>query len=219
MKQNLIIMISIFLFISCNDQEMENITLYTQDLELQNAQKAIEHFISKPLTKGESLPIYTLSFRECKQMKVKIDGSSKQDSMKLFTFDYFNNGNKGFAIASGDQRLSSVYAIVENGNITDTTFNWGLKSIINNFSAVIKEELKQIQTNSISPQSSTLSLSNPIYLIKTTWGQRAPYNKTCRVEEKAAYHQQAVPPSLWRKLSHTLINHRQDFKERLTILP
>ncbi|MFQ7331638.1 MAG: C10 family peptidase [Parabacteroides distasonis] len=123
-------------------------------------------------------------------MKVKIDGGSEQDSIKLFTFDYFNNGNKGFAIASGDQRLSSVYAIVENGNITDTTFNWGLKFIINNFSSVIKEELKQIQTNSISPQSSTLSLSNPIYLIKTTWGQRHPYNKTCQVTGNSC-----IPPA------------------------
>ena len=190
MKQILIYIISIFLFIGCNDQEMENITLHTQDIELQNAKKAIERLIAKPLTKGESLPIYTLSLRECKQMKVKIDGGSEQDSIKLFTFDYFNNGNKGFAIASGDQRLSSVYAIVENGNITDTTFNWGLKFIINNFSSVIKEELKQIQTNSISPQSSTLSLSNPIYLIKTTWGQRHSYNKTCQVTGNSC-----IPPA------------------------
>ena len=86
MKQILIYIISIFLFIGCNDQEMENITLHTQDIELQNAKKAIERLIAKPLTKGESLPIYTLSLRECKQMKVKIDGGSEQDSIKLFTF-------------------------------------------------------------------------------------------------------------------------------------
>lgn len=39
MKQILIYIISIFLFIGCNDQEMENITLHTQDIELQNAKK------------------------------------------------------------------------------------------------------------------------------------------------------------------------------------
>ncbi len=61
MKQILFIIISIFLFIGCNDQEMENITLHTQDIELQDAKKAIERLIAKPLTKGESPPIYTLS--------------------------------------------------------------------------------------------------------------------------------------------------------------
>ena len=63
MKQILIYIISIFLFIGCNDQEMENITLHTQDIELQNAKKAIE-FNRQTSNQGRITPnIYSIPQR------------------------------------------------------------------------------------------------------------------------------------------------------------
>lgn len=98
---------------------------------------------------------------------------------------------KRYAIASGDERISTIYAYVENGNLSDTSYNVGLKMMLDNIPAVVSRQLNQYYGN-ISEKNlkRNVEISGEMQVgpfLQTKWGQREPYNNTCPAGDSCSH--------------------------------
>lgn len=186
----------ILLLTGCNNVEVEDLGMNASDTEVENAKIAIENVILSAKTKSGVVERPNLSLRESKVVNVQAgEGVSTDESIKLFVFDYVQGDQTGFAIASGDERINSAYAIVEKGSLADTTFNYGLKLLLDGIPGVVKNDLKQLEKagetqKEISPVAYKTKGDYSTVLLRTQWGQRDPYNRTCRVDG-----QTCIPPA------------------------
>lgn len=116
-------------------------------------------------------------------VKTKSSGQEIPDSasINIFTFVIEKDGSEGFAIASGDERISRVYAYTENGQLSDTSYIGGLAYTLSMFPYIYEQELTEYYTN----DNITTKAASQTYLINigpnviTKWGQKSPYNLRC----------------------------------------
>lgn len=93
----------------------------------------------------------------------------------LYTIEFEKNGNSGFAIASGDERISNVYAYTEKGQLSDTLYNIGLKYTLSNIENVCKNDLTRYYNDPATKATLTHMVMQP--LTNLEWNQTAPYNQ------------------------------------------
>lgn len=94
------------------------------------------------IIKSSSVQTYSYKLKESTQTR-SVSGTEIPDSasVNIYTFVFEKDGNQGFAIASGDERISRVYAYTENGQLSDTTYIIGLAYTLSRFPSLYEEEL------------------------------------------------------------------------------
>lgn len=99
----------------------------------------------------------------------------------LYTVTFSKSGKKGFSIASTDERVKRVYAYTESGQLSDTTYNWGLSVTLAGIPSVIEEDLNLYYSGEMGTMANRLGLEdvNISPLISSEWNQDYPYNKFC----------------------------------------
>lgn len=105
------------------------------------------------------------------------------DSLLVYVFNFADN--QGFAIMSGDDRLPSVLAFAESGNLKQNSVN-NVPAGFADYLYELDKDLDDIVVN-IGPIDGSLSKSygdwqNTFYNgaeCKVKWGQETPYNKHC----------------------------------------
>lgn len=60
------------------------------------------------------------------------------DSVNIYTFSIEVEGEKGFAIASGDENVGRAYAFVKNGSLADTARIKRMAKMIRNIQLICK---------------------------------------------------------------------------------
>jgi len=75
--------------------------------------------------------------------------STESTSVDIYSVEFTKDGQKGFSIATDDDRLNRIFAYSENGELGDTIFNDGLKMFVNgivkmNFRNIMFLNLKQL---------------------------------------------------------------------------
>ena len=189
MKTRIYYIISIFsLLLGCNNesnQELLQIEETSPEVqEVSNAINLINEFSSvvndiEVSAKSSSL---SLSLSDTKTLffdaiNTKSGNTPANDSITLYTFDLEINGTKGFAIASGDERVGRVYAYVENGSLSDTSYIYGMTQMITDIPKICEQDIENYDSGSVA-----VTKSKGVYPEgKTTspaleWGQGAPYN-------------------------------------------
>lgn len=190
--EKIIIFISlIFFFVSCtrNEDVGVNDNISVKDKEVEVARNAIKAFIKSGIeTKSDLLDLSPLSLKESKSIDVIVESDYQtKESIDVFVFDLVEGSKKGYAIASGDERISSVYAFVEDGELSDTTYILGLKILLSQIPDLVKEDLSSYYKKSMQQIDEVYTTSSSYTgraLLKTQWGQWAPYNATCSVKNE-----------------------------------
>lgn len=156
------------------------------DKEISYAIELVKEFSDKVnkspyKTKSSSDSEIDITLEKYKTLKFNFPstkGQNRTDSINLYTFILEKNGNLGFAIASGDERIGNVYAYVENGSLSDTSYIRGMAYMISNIPYICQHDLYNYQNK---PTKSFLdgfsgTIGRPNGLISTEWSQDPPYN-------------------------------------------
>lgn len=128
-------------------------------------------------TKNYPIKINELSKKQTKSGVSNVDTTS----INLFTITFEKKGNKGFAISTGDERLSNVFAYTENGQLSDTIYNIGLAYTLSQIPEICKEYIQTYYNKSgqLSINATTSQYINYGPWIATKWDQENPYNNQC----------------------------------------
>lgn len=110
---------------------------------------------------------------------------SEISKVTLYTIEFEKDGNKGFTIASGDERINSVYAYTENGQLSDTLYNIGLKYTLSNIEYACKNDLIRYYNQPKTKATPSRLLVQPFTNLE--WNQTAPYNQLAAVCSSAGW--------------------------------
>lgn len=226
-KNNYLAVISLFAFFmfACTQDEMilekgdnqqKTEDVISKNPEIKAALELINEFrkTPNPVTKALQLPQNEVKVLSVTQKTQFIEDagsiqtrSTQKDSVNIFTFIIEVNNYQGYIIAASDQRMPTIFAYVEKGNLEDTLKIGGLREFLSYIPDICKEELSQYyqdttyvskkdKSNVISTMDDVLNISSinvaADYYIQTPsganfvpiWGQDAPYNNNC-------------PPCVW----------------------
>ena len=202
MKNSIFILAILLVFCSCNsneDQEIENLVTLPEvetqsgyDLAIERIMQFAES-LGTPQTRSMNLTgITILSAEETvysfekdsifKNVRTRTKFNEKNDNLDLivYTVAFEKDNKQGFAIATGDERIKDgVYALVSEGNISDTIYNKGMKMAIKNIEEICENDLAHYY--SMDKKSTTTYSYNPTTLIVypltgLEWNQTAPFN-------------------------------------------
>lgn len=133
--------------------------------------------------------INKLAFKNINQKDVKMNKKDTisvnlEDSVKIYTIDLKIGNESGFAIASGDERIGRVYAYVENGSLSDTSYIKGMAEMISDIPKICQQDLYEYYnedsttTDATMTTKSTTSTTTEVVgpLLATEWSQNSPYN-------------------------------------------
>lgn len=104
-------------------------------------------------------------------------------SINLYTLVFEKNGQKGFSIVTGDERLKQVYAYTECGQLSDTLYNIGLAATLSQITYAVQNDLLHtyaLRMTSAVNEERALSIGP---LLHTKWHQNYPYNLQCPIME------------------------------------
>ena len=90
----------------------------------------------------------------------------------------FNARDGGFVVASGDDRLPEILGYSDRGNIDMNNLPCNMEWLLNCYAHTLDSLDNYGITKKWSPRR-TSSFATIEPLVKTTWGQHAPYNKYC----------------------------------------
>ena len=107
----------------------------------------------------------------------QVDEKSSLLNVEIHTVEFENNGDKGFAIVTDDERINKVYAYTENGELADTTFNIGLKAALHDIKIACEQDLVQFYNNKKTMTKATTYRLIVQPITELEWSQRAPYNQ------------------------------------------
>ncbi|MDR0230583.1 MAG: C10 family peptidase [Dysgonamonadaceae bacterium] len=126
------------------------------------------------ITEIESKTLYFDISEDLRSQRSNID--SKSVSVQLKTVKFNRNGKSGFSIVSDDSRTNRVYAYVENGSLSDTTFNIGLTIALEKIERACEYDLVDYYKNEkfVPTRADFPLLVNNI--LPTYWDQTAPFN-------------------------------------------
>ncbi|HCC52385.1 MAG TPA: hypothetical protein DEQ30_10290 [Porphyromonadaceae bacterium] len=117
------------------------------------------------------------------EIKLRTSQLEDESEISVYTIEFKKNGTKGFAIATSDERIKGgVYAYTPYGELSDTTYNLGLKWTLHQIERICELELIHYYSN--DKEASTIkraaAVSSERLLIEPltglTWNQTAPYN-------------------------------------------
>ena len=156
--------------------------------------------------------------------------NSEDNYFELSRVDFTSDkGADGYAYLSTTPGKEGVYYFTPKGEISDTTYNKGLKMVLNN----IPNAIGGFDSNNPQIPDSVSQIGTGI-LIKTTWDQIDPYNKymsICNCEECIAsdkpkkYYVGCVNVTVgqvityWRKFGATFDDNKNINFARLTLNP
>ncbi len=122
----------------------------------------------------------TLNFDISEEVGNKnLKSNLKTVSVKLKTVKFKQKDKKGFSVVSDDNRINKVYAYSENGSLSDTTFNIGLKIALEKIEKVCELDLIEHYKNEGTMKTRAASPTYRLFvnnIIPTRWNQTAPYN-------------------------------------------
>ncbi len=105
-------------------------------------------------------------------------------TIDLYTVIFTKGDKKGFSIASADEKVERVYAYTESGQLSDTTYNFGLSLTLSAIPSIIEQDLNKYY-GGVTKQRAD-SLREEMYgtvnigpLLGTEWNQTFPYNRYC----------------------------------------
>lgn len=166
-------------------------TLNVNQEELARAMALVEKFgnIVNPVTPTKGAPMEKMSIMLSEVKTLKNTGDITKsvgiaDTVNLYTFQLEKEGKTGFAIACGDERIADVFAYVEEGSLSDTTYIKGMAQMIARIPDICMYQLDNCPANDAitkcgigeyETESELDWLENSI-LLKTKWDQYPPYN-------------------------------------------
>jgi len=150
-------------FIGCSNQDesdsfLENADVKAERSDFDLALDLVEEFgqthFSDPATKTESngkMKIIDYNVQsldvdmDLKDIPVSksVDPSSEASKLDIYTVNFERNGKRGYSIVVPDKRINKVYAYVEDGNLSDTTYILGLNAFISYIPAHSLKDLKE----------------------------------------------------------------------------
>jgi hypothetical protein len=189
-KINLFLLILIVVGFSCRDSQIDenlsidqtHLTETEAYLEAVNAVTEFSEMVSYDPTvqtksSDQNLKIAFGDMQVIKSNKPKTKSAEETiDSLILYTFDIEKDGNHGFAIASGDNRIKKVYAYVENGSIADTARILGMAQMISNIPAICTKDLEDYAESTPSTKATSSCYFLAGSMLITKWEQGEPYN-------------------------------------------
>lgn len=104
--------------------------------------------------------------------------STESTSVDIYSVEFTKDGQKGFSIATDDDRLNRIFAYSENGELGDTIFNDGLKMFVNGIPYYCEDELQEYYVSQSKAARSLVVETVPNF-IPTQWSQGTPYNNDC----------------------------------------
>lgn len=119
-------------------------------------------------------------FKEAETTSARARGSVERDAFYIFNAE--NNG--GFVIVSGDDRTTEILGYSDKGNIDVSNIPDNLEWLLQYYNKVISsldEQTKPVNSRSATRSSLNIGKATIAPLIKTQWGQDAPYNSMCPV--------------------------------------
>ncbi|WP_340112986.1 C10 family peptidase [Maribellus mangrovi] len=119
------------------------------------------------LTNMETLHLQTFNTKSAEETII--------DSINIYTFDLDIDGESGFVIASGDDRVGRVYAFVKSGALADTAHIEGMAQMVRNIPKLCKHDIEVYNSGAITTKSTLTSFVYGPY-IETRWNQDEPYN-------------------------------------------
>lgn len=195
-----IILYLIFCCMGCTNIDLSDSSLVAKTdpksnlNEYENAIATTKHFATQGLDVNTKAPVY-LDIKDVQTKKVKVNFSSlittkststlvdlpDTTSINIYTVTFEKNGQEGFSIVTGDERLQQVYAYTECGNLSDTIYNKGLAATLSQIPFIVQNDLLQTYAPRMTtPVDEEVNL-NVGPLLKTKWDQRYPYNLMCPI--------------------------------------
>ncbi len=158
--------------------------------QLRQATERNEKSTKSTATMSYSLSsINKMAFKNVNEKDVKMNdidtmSVNTEDSVKIYTIDLQIGSESGFAIASGDERIGRVYAYVENGSLSDTSYIKGMAEMISDIPKICQQDLYEYynedstSANTTMTTKSTASTTTEVVgpLLATEWSQKSPYN-------------------------------------------
>lgn len=203
MNRKNILMVFVFALLvglgSCENDEFAVDSFSSENgkegLEVENVVNSIKSFAEENAISSKSFQT-ELEIKEIKVCnypiqlleeinEVKLSATSDipdTTSINLYTVIFEKNGRRGFSLATGDSRLSQIYAYTENSSLSDTLYNLGLASALAQIPYVVQHDLIEFYTigRITTPVDEEVNL-NIGPLLKTQWGQGYPYNLACPI--------------------------------------
>ncbi|MGL5318208.1 MAG: C10 family peptidase [Bacteroidales bacterium] len=174
--------------ISCTSDVNENIVQNSDkgksNLEYQSAVQNVLDFNKNSSSKSQNKIEIIESSKKTYKFKITETRSNSPvlsyDSLNIYTFKIKNTKDQnGFVIASGDSRVSKVFAYTEYGDLNDTLYNIGLANTLRSLPYLYKEELcNYYELPKTTTKASQTYLSIGPRSIPE-WSQGAPYNNNC----------------------------------------
>jgi len=150
--------------------------------------KLVQNFNATPKSKATDEPITiencektTFTFPANSGVMTKSSTSVNEDSVSvdLYLVNFKKGAKHGYSIATADNRINSVYAYTENGQISDTALFEPLKEAIEVIPTLLEKDLMAFY-NAPSTKAETTVAVNIGPLLRTCWTQAAPYNDFCQ---------------------------------------
>ncbi|MCC8171949.1 MAG: C10 family peptidase [Parabacteroides sp.] len=172
----------------CTEDAITNHQADAPDKEYQAALNQVLTFDNGTATKSNSALIIKSSSVQTYSYKLKGNTQTRATagteipdsaSINIYTFVFEKDGNQGFAIASGDERISRVYAYTENGQLSDTTYIVGLAYTLSMFPSLYEEELNNYYSGESKETKAATTYINIGPTLITQWHQEPPYNNQC----------------------------------------
>lgn len=166
-------------------------TLNVNQEELARAMALVEKFgnIVNPVTPTKGAPMEKMSIMLSEVKTLKNTGDITKsvgiaDTVNLYTFQLEKEGKTGFAIACGDERIADVFAYVEEGSLSDTTYIKGMAQMIARIPDICMYQLDNCPANDAITkcamgdyvEEGQSSYFDSFILLNTKWSQDIPYN-------------------------------------------
>lgn len=120
---------------------------------------------------------------DAKSMKLVHSGAKLRTSDSAAAYYVFSSGDRGFIIASGDDRVRPVLALADDGTFDAARIPDNLRWWLSQYEAEISAldaagaDAAAISSDNVFENYAAWTPIEP--LVKTQWNQLAPYNKLC----------------------------------------
>lgn len=173
------------ILLSCSSE------LDVPDSPKQESQSAVEQILKEycaksSMTRSNGLPVGDLKIENVETKSYYYDGkethlltgetrtAESEGTFEISRADFkSDNGADGYAYVCTTAGAEGVYFFTSNGEISDTTYNGGLRMVLGNIPYSAGNRLIDKDGPTL-PTTPTYVSAGP--LLKTTWNQGAPYN-------------------------------------------
>ena len=128
---------------------------------------------AEPISKAQALKLASQYVHKpiLKKSTAQTRAIDNEKNPAFYLFD--NAKEKGFVIISGESKMNSLVAYSDEGEMDNVSLPDPMVDLLKNYTAIVKE-VRQGKRKVIIPKLKKYVAVEP--LIKTNWGQQAPYN-------------------------------------------